>query len=193
MSHLYNVLFLCTGNSARSIIAEAILNKIGAGRFRAFSAGSHPKGAVNPHAVRLLQNLGYDIAGFRSKSWSEFALPGAPALDFVFTVCDDAAGETCPVWPGQPMTAHWGIPDPAAATGSESEVAHAFNEAHRMLMQRIGVFTALPIAALDGLTLQSRIEQIGHMEGATPGVSERGASQSSTARPGAQGGARVGG
>jgi len=188
MSHLYNVLFLCTGNSARSIIAEAILNKVGAGRFRALSAGSHPKGAVNPHALRLLQNLGYDVSGFRSKSWNEFARPGAPALDFVFTVCDDAAGETCPLWPGQPMTAHWGIPDPAAAAGSESEIAYAFNETHRMLAQRIGIFTSLPIAALDGLTLQKRIEGIGRMEGATRGVAKPAVSQ-----PSAPGATRVGG
>lgn len=188
MSHLYNVLFLCTGNSARSIIAEAILNKVGAGRFHALSAGSHPKGAVSPRALRLLQNLGYDIGGFRSKSWNEFARPGAPALDFVFTVCDGAAGEACPVWPGQPMTAHWGIPDPAAVTGSESEIAHAFNETHRMLAQRIGIFTSLPIAALDGLTLQKRIEEIGRMEGATRGVSKPAASQ-----PSAQGATRVDG
>lgn len=193
MSHLYNVLFLCTGNSARSVIAEAILNKVGAGRFRAFSAGSHPKGTVNPHTLRLLQNLGYDIGGFRSKSWSEFARPGAPALDFVFTVCDDAAGETCPVWPGQPMTAHWGIPDPAAATGSDSEIAHAFNEAHRMLAQRIGIFTSLPIAALDGLTLQKRIEEIGRMAGATPGVSKPDSANLGPSTSGTQGATRVGG
>ena len=172
MNHLYNVLFLCTGNSARSIIAEAILNKVGKGRFRAFSAGSQPKGAVNPYALRLLSNLGYDVSGFRSKSWNEFTRPTAPLLDFVFTVCDNAAGETCPLWPGQPMTAHWGIPDPAAATGSDSEIAHAFNEAHRMLSQRIGVFTALPIAALDQLTLQTRVAAIGRMEGATSGVAQ---------------------
>ena len=122
----YNVLFLCTANSARSIIAEAILSKIGAGKFRAFSAGSHPRGQINPHALQLLQSLGYDISNFRSKSWSGFADPGAPLLDFVFTVCDNAAGETCPVWPGQPMTAHWGVPDPALATGSSAEIALAF-------------------------------------------------------------------
>jgi arsenate reductase len=172
MDRPYNVLFLCTGNSARSIIAEAILNKVGKGRFQAFSAGSQPKGAVNPNTLRLLANLGYDINAYRSKSWGEFARPGAPQLDFVFTVCDNAAGEACPVWPGQPMTAHWGIPDPAAASGSESEIAHAFNEAHRMLSQRIGVFTALPIAALDELTLQKRINEIGRMEGATAGVAK---------------------
>ena len=180
MNHLYNVLFLCTGNSARSIIAEAILNKVGKGRFCAVSAGSHPKGAVNPHALRLLSNLGYDVSAFRSKSWSEFARPTAPLLDFVFTVCDNAAGETCPLWPGQPMTAHWGIPDPAAATGSDSEIAHAFNETYRMLSQRIGIFTALPIEALDRLTLQKRIVDVGRIEGATPGVAQSGASRGST-------------
>src|SRR6202140_52777 len=127
---VFNVLFLCTGNSARSIIAEAILNKSGAGRFRAYSAGSQPKGQLNPHAISLLQGLGYDLSGFRSKSWSEFARPGAPALDFVFTVCDNAAGEACPVWPGQPMTAHWGVPDPAEASGLAAEVAHAFNDTY---------------------------------------------------------------
>ena len=145
----YNVLFLCTGNSARSIMAEAILGKLGQGRFRAFSAGSQPKGQVNPHAIQLLQSLGYDVSRFRSKSWHEFAKPGAPALDFAFTVCDNAAGETCPVWPGQPMTAHWGVPDPAEATGAPAEIALAFKDAYRMLHQRIAVFTALPIASLD--------------------------------------------
>jgi protein-tyrosine-phosphatase len=163
----FNTLFLCTGNSARSIIAEAILNKLGAGKFRAYSAGSQPKGRVNPHAITLLQSLGYDTSSFRSKSWSEFARPGAPSLDFVFTVCDNAAGETCPVWPGQPMTAHWGVPDPAEATGSEAEIAMAFKDAYRMLHQRIGIFTALPIRSLDQLSLQKRLKEIGHMEGAT--------------------------
>jgi arsenate reductase len=163
---IFNVLFLCTGNSARSIIAEAILNKLGGGRLRAFSAGSEPKGELNPHAVSLLQGLGYDVSGLRSKSWLEFARPGAPALDFVFTVCDNAAGETCPLWPGQPMTAHWGVPDPAAATGSAAEIATAFNDTYRMLDQRIGVFAALPIGSLDRLSLQSRLAEIGRMEGA---------------------------
>jgi protein-tyrosine-phosphatase len=163
----YNVLFLCTGNSARSILAEAILNKLGAGKFRAFSAGSQPKGLVNPHALALLKSLSYEMAGVRSKSWSEFARPGAPALDFVFTVCDNAAGEICPVWPGQPMTAHWGVPDPAEATGSEAQVALAFKDAYRMLHQRIGVFAALPIRSLDALSLQQRLTEIGRMEGAT--------------------------
>ena len=158
---IYNVLFLCTGNSARSIIAEAILNKVGAGQFRAYSAGSQPKGAVNPGTLTLLDNLGFDTSGFCSKSWSEFAQPGAPLLDFVFTVCDNAAGESCPVWPGRPMTAHWGIPDPAEATGSAAEIALAFKDAYRMLNQRIGIFVALPIAALDSMTLQHRLREIG--------------------------------
>jgi arsenate reductase (thioredoxin) len=168
----FNVLFLCTGNSARSVIAEAILNRVGAGRFRAYSAGSQPKGRLNPHAVSLLQGLGYDLSGFRSKSWSELAKPGAPPLDFVFTVCDNAAGEACPLWPGQPMTAHWGVPDPAAATGTAAQIATAFNDTYRMLNQRIAVFTALPIASLDQLSLQRRLEEIGRMEGATSKVAE---------------------
>ena len=163
----YNILFLCTGNSARSIIAEAILNREGRGKFRAFSAGSHPKGAVNPHTIRLLQRLNHDTSALRSKSWEEFAQPGAPKLDFVFTVCDDAAGESCPVWPGQPMTAHWGIPDPAAAQGTDAEIAVAFNDAYRMLNQRIGIFVALPMRSLDTLTLQARLRDIGRMAGAT--------------------------
>jgi arsenate reductase len=163
----FNTLFLCTGNSARSILAEAILGKLGGEKFRAFSAGSQPKGAINPHTLALLQALGYDVAGLRSKSWSEFARPGAPALDFVFTVCDNAAGETCPVWPGQPMTAHWGVPDPAEATGSAAEIALAFKDAYRMLHQRIAVFTSLPIRSLDALSLQHRLAEIGRMEGAT--------------------------
>jgi arsenate reductase len=163
----YNVLFLCTANSARSIMAEAILNKIGAGKFRAFSAGSHPKGQINPLALQLLQSLGYDTSGFRSKSWSEFADPGAPLLDFVFTVCDNAAGEACPVWPGQPMTAHWGVPDPAEAQGSPAQVALAFKDAYRMLNQRIGIFAALPLRSLDRLSLQKKLHEIGRMEGAT--------------------------
>ena len=169
---LYNVLFLCTGNSARSIIAEAILNKLGAGRFHAYSAGSRPKGQVNPHALQLLRSLDYDTTGFRSKSWSEFAKPGAPALDFVFTVCDNAAGESCPVWPGQPMTAHWGIPDPAEATGSPAEIALAFKDAYRMLNQRIGVFTALPLRSLDQLSLQAKLKEIGRMQGAAAKATE---------------------
>jgi protein-tyrosine-phosphatase len=168
----FNTLFLCTGNSARSIMAEAVLNKVGAGKFRAHSAGSQPKRRVNPHALALLQSLGYDTAGFHSKSWSEFAKPGAPALDFVFTVCDNAAGETCPVWPGQPMTAHWGVPDPAEATGSDAEIALAFKDSYRMLAQRIGIFVALPIRSLDQLSLQRRLHDIGRMAGATAKVTE---------------------
>jgi arsenate reductase (thioredoxin) len=168
----YSVLFLCTGNSARSIMAEAILGKLGEGRFRAFSAGSQPRGRVNPHAIQLLQSLGYDASAFRSKSWHEFAKPGAPALDFVFTVCDNAAGETCPVWPGQPMTAHWGVPDPAEATGAPAEIALAFKEAYRMLHQRIAVFTALPIASLDRLSLQRKLRAIGGMDNAAAKASE---------------------
>ena len=164
---IYNVLFLCTGNSARSVLAEAILNKIGAGKFKAYSAGSHPKDQVHPQTLQLLRGIGFDTSGFRSKSWSEFARPGAPELDFVFTVCDDAAGETCPFWPGQPMTAHWGIPDPAAATGTATEIALAFNDAYRMLHRRIETFAALPIKALDSLTLQAKLRDIGRMAGAT--------------------------
>lgn len=159
----YNALFLCTGNSARSIMAEAILNKLGKGKFRAHSAGNQPKGQVNPYTIQLLQGLGYDTSGFRSKSWGEFAKPGAPALDFVFTVCDTAAGEACPVWPGQPMTAHWGVPDPAEAQGLEAEVALAFKDAYRMLHQRIGIFVALPISGLDKLSLQAKLKEIGRV------------------------------
>ena len=170
----FNVLFLCTGNSARSVMAEAILNKVGAGKFQAFSAGSQPKGQVHPQSLHLLQSLGYDTTRYRSKSWNEFARPGAPALDFVFTVCDNAAGETCPFWPGQPMTAHWGIPDPAAAQGSAAEIALAFKDAYRMLERRIGVFTALPIRALGKLSLQAKLKDIGQMEGATGKVKEPG-------------------
>ena len=169
----FNVLFLCTGNSARSIIAEAILNRVALGRFRAFSAGSHPKGEVNPRTVELLQGLGYDTSKYRSKSGSEFASPGAPEMQFVFTVCDDAAGEACPLWPGQPMTAHWGINDPAAATGSAAEVGLAFKEAYRQLSRRIEVFTALPMASLDRLSLQKKLHDIGRMEGATAGAREK--------------------
>jgi arsenate reductase len=169
----FNTLFLCTGNSARSIIAEVILNKLGAGKFRAFSAGSQPKGEVNPHTLALLAGLGHDTAGLRSKSWSEFAKPGSPALDFVFTVCANAAGETCPVWPGQPMTAHWGVPDPAEASGTSAEIALAFKDAYRMLHQRIAVFTALPIRSLDQLSLQARLQGIGRMAGATAKTPER--------------------
>jgi arsenate reductase (thioredoxin) len=167
MDRPYNVLFLCTGNSARSIIAEAILNRLGQDKFHAFSAGSQPKGAVNPHTIELLESLNYDCSRLRSKSWGEFAKPGAPSLDFVFTVCDNAAGETCPFWPGQPMTAHWGIPDPAEAKGSDAEIALAFKDAYRMLNRRIEIFTALPLRNLDQLTLQKRLTDIGRMAGAT--------------------------
>jgi arsenate reductase (thioredoxin) len=167
-----NVLFLCTGNSARSIIAEAILSGVGAGKFHAYSAGSEPRGRVHPETIRLLENLGYDTSAFRSKSWSEFAAPAAPELDFVFTVCDNAAAETCPVWPGQPMTAHWGVPDPAAATGSPAEIALAFKDAYRMLNQRIGVFTALPLRSLDQLSLQAKLREIGRTSDATKKAAE---------------------
>src|SRR6266436_7790343 len=156
----FNVLFLCTGNSARSIMAEAILDRAGEGKFHAYSAGSQPKGRVHPYALELLQKLHYDVGRLRSKSWEEFALPGAPKLDFVFTVCDNAAVEVCAVWPGQPMTAHWGIPDPAEATGTQAEIALAFKEAYRLLNQRIGIFTALPLRSLDRLSLQSKLRDI---------------------------------
>lgn len=165
--HVYNVLFLCTGNSARSILAEAILNREGKGRFRAYSAGSHPKGKVHPLALRLLSELGYPTDGFRSKSWSEFADPNAPLLDFVFTVCDNAAGEVCPIWPGQPMTAHWGIEDPAAVDGSELEQKAAFARAARYLKNRISAFVNLPITSIDRMSLQHKVRQIGAMDGAT--------------------------
>jgi len=158
---VFNVLFICTGNSARSILAEAILNREGAGRFRAHSAGSHPKGQVHPYALDLLKRMNYPVAGARSKDWEEFAKPGAPPLDFAFTVCDAAAGEVCPVWPGQPMTAHWGLPDPAAVEGSEAEKRAAFADAFRMLNNRISIFVNLPIASLDRLALQKRLDAIG--------------------------------
>ena len=159
---IFNVLFICTGNSARSILAEAILNREGHGKFRAFSAGSHPKGAVNPMALALLKRMNHPVDGARSKSWDEFAKPGAPRLDFAFTVCDNAAGEVCPVWPGQPMTAHWGMPDPAAVQGSEAERSVAFADTYRMLANRIGIFTSLPLNSLDTLSLQKRLDAIGH-------------------------------
>jgi arsenate reductase len=168
----FNVLFLCTGNSARSLMAEAILNKLGAGKFHAHSAGSHPKGQPHPETLRLLQSLGYDTSALRAKSWGKFTAPGAPEFDFVFTVCDNAAAETCPLWPGQPMTAHWGVPDPAAATGTRAEVALAFKDAYRMLHQRISIFTALPLRALDRLTLLHKLHEIGRMTGATAKADE---------------------
>lgn len=161
---VFNVLFLCTGNSARSIIAEAILNRMGGGRFRAFSAGSRPKGEVHPYTVELLAKLKYDVTGCRSKSWEEFARSDAPKLDFVFTVCDSAAAEPCPVWPGQPITAHWGVPDPASATGNEAERRLAFSEALRLLGNRIAAFVSVPVASLDRLSLQARLDRIGRGE-----------------------------
>jgi arsenate reductase (thioredoxin) len=157
----YDVLFLCTGNSARSILAESVLNHRGGGRFRAWSAGSHPAGRVNPHAIALLRQLGLPTDDLRSKSWDEFAAPGAPPLDFVLTVCDNAAGEVCPVWPGQPVTAHWGLPDPAAVEGSDDDKAKAFRDTYVALERRISLFTGLPIAGLDQLTLSRRIAEIG--------------------------------
>ncbi|ALK09623.1 Protein ArsC [Blastochloris viridis] len=164
---IFNVLFLCTGNTARSILAESILTKDGGGRFRAFSAGSQPKGTVNPFALKVLAAEGYPTEGLHSKSWAEFAAADAPVMDFVFTVCDNAAGEACPVWPGQPMTAHWGIEDPAAASGNDVMVERAFVTALRYLKNRISVFTALPFASLDRLALGSRLREIGRLEGAT--------------------------
>jgi arsenate reductase len=157
----YNVLFLCTGNSARSIIAEAIMNKIAPHRFHAWSAGSHPKGVVNPHALDLLKRLDFDSSVFRSKPWDEFARPDSPPLHFVITVCDSAAGEVCPVWPGQPMTAHWGMPDPAAVEGTPAEVALAFAETYRMLNNRIGAFANLKMSGLDRMSLQKQVTDIG--------------------------------
>ena len=156
-----NVLFLCTGNSARSIMAEAILNRIGQGRFKAYSAGSHPKGKVHPYTLQLLKSLNYDTSFARSKSWEEFARPDAPEMNFVFTVCDDAANEACPVWPGQPMTAHWGVPDPAAVEGTDAEKHLAFADAYRMLNNRISIFISLPMKTLDRLALQKRLDEIG--------------------------------
>lgn len=158
---IYNVLFLCTGNSARSILAESILQREGLGRFRAYSAGSHPKGEVHPFALDLLQRQNHPIEGLRSKSWDEFAVPGAPEMHFVFTVCDDTAAEVCPVWPGQPMTAHWGGPDPAAATGTEAERRLAFSETYRMLSNRISIFVNLPLNAIDNLALKQRLAELG--------------------------------
>ncbi len=163
----FNVLFLCTGNSARSIMAESILRKVGAGRFRAFSAGSHPKGEVNPLALKVLERDEYPADGLRSKSWDEFAAPGAPIMDFVFTVCDTAAAETCPVWPGQPMTAHWGIEDPAAVEGTAIQKEAAFVLSARYLRNRISIFASLPIRSLDKMALNAKLREIGALEGAT--------------------------
>ena len=164
---IYNVLFLCTGNSARSIIAESILRKVGAGRFRAFSAGSHPKSAVNPFALKVLEDDKYPTDGLRSKSWDEFAAAGVPVMDFVFTVCDTAAAEVCPVWPGQPMTAHWGIEDPAAVEGTNIQKEAAFVLAARYLRNRISAFASLPIRSLDRMALNAQLREIGQLEGAT--------------------------
>jgi arsenate reductase len=161
IDRVYNVLFLCTGNSARSIIAESVLTKEGRGRFKSFSAGSHPKGSINPFALRVLEKAEYPIEGFRSKSWVEFAAPGAPKMDFVFTVCDDAAGESCPVWPGQPTTAHWGIEDPAVVEGTDIDKERAFVTALRYLKNRISSFAALPLSKLDNVALGSRLHDIG--------------------------------
>ena len=164
---VYNVLFLCTGNTARSILAEGILRKDGAGRFNAFSAGSQPKGTVNPVALKTLAAYGYPADGYRSKSWNEYATADAPKMDFVFTVCDSAAGEACPYWPGQPMTAHWGIEDPAAVVGTEIEAERAFNDAFRYLRNRIQAFVALPLKSIDALSLKARLAEIGHLDGTT--------------------------
>jgi len=164
---VYNVLFLCTGNTARSILAESILRKDGAGRFNAFSAGSHPKGVVKPLALKTLEACGYPTTNLRSKSWDEFAAPGGPNMDFVFTVCDDAAGEACPFWPGHPMTAHWGVEDPAAAQGTDVDKERAFALAFRYLRNRISQFAALPMGSLDKLSLTNRLREIGQSEGAT--------------------------
>jgi arsenate reductase len=162
----FSILFLCTGNSARSILAEAIANKDGGGKFAAFSAGSFPKGEVHPQALALLRRLGYRTAGLRSKSWDEFVGEGASTFDFIVTVCDNAAGEVCPIWPGQPMRAHWGIPDPAAATGNDAQIALAFNEAYRVLKNRIDLLISLPIDNLDTLSLKRRLDEIGHTDAA---------------------------
>ena len=167
---IFNVLFLCTGNSARSIMAEAILNREGRGKFRAFSAGSNPKGKVHPYAIDLLRKLNFEVGALHSKDWKDFASPDAPKLDIAFTLCDDAAAEPCSVWPGQPMTAHWGLPDPAAATGNEAEVRLAFADAFRMLNNRISIFVSLPLRSLDTLTLQKQLDSIGKAKdaGETP-------------------------
>jgi arsenate reductase (thioredoxin) len=163
-----NVLFLCTGNSARSIMAEAILNRLGKGKFQAFSAGSHPAGAINPLALNLLRKTNYDVSNLRSKSWDEFATDEAPKLDFVFTVCDNAANEVCPIWPGQPMTAHWGLPDPAKAEGNDAERAFAFDDCFRMLTQRISILVNLPFESLSKLSLQHHLDEIGRMRREAP-------------------------
>ena len=158
---VYNVLFLCTANSARSILGEAIINKLGKGRFKGFSAGSQPRGEVNPHSVLLLEKLGHDTSFARSKSWDEFAEDGAEQMDFIFTVCDQAAAETCPIWPGHPATAHWGVPDPAAVEGTEAEIGAAFGDSYRMLERRISAFLSLPLASIDKLALKQKLSDIG--------------------------------
>ena len=163
---VFNVLFLCTANTSRSVLGEAILRHEGEGRFNAFSAGSQPRGIVNPYALRTLESLGYSVDGLRSKTWDEFAQPGAPKMDFVFTVCDSAAGETCPLWPGQPVTAHWGIEDPAAVEGTDIDKMRAFADAFRFMRNRINAFTALPLTMLDGMSLKKSLQDIGALEGA---------------------------
>ena len=169
---VFNVLFICTGNSARSIMAEAVLNRAGQGRFRAFSAGSQPKGRVHPYALDLLKQLHFDVSNARSKSWTEFAGPNAPKLDFAFTLCDDAAAEPCPVWPGQPMTAHWGMPDPATKIGTVAEMRYAFADTMRMVTNRINIFVSLPMKSLDALTLQKQLGTIGKNQDRTPDTPE---------------------
>lgn len=171
---VFNVLFICTGNSARSIMAEAVLNRAGQGRFRAFSAGSQPRGRVHPYAADLLKRLHYDVSNIRSKSWTEFTGPSAPKLDFAFTLCDDAAAEACPVWPGQPMTAHWGLPDPAAKIGTEAEMRYAFADTMRMLTNRINIFVSLPIKSLDQLALQKQLDTIGRTKDRGPDAAKAG-------------------
>jgi len=167
IDRIYNVLFLCTGNSARSVIAESILRQDGEGRFRSFSAGSQPKGRINPFALKVLEKFGYPTDGMRSKSWMEFVAPDAPVMDFIFTVCDSAAGESCPVWPGQPMSEHWGIEDPAAVEGTDMEKEAAFEFAFRYLRRRISEFTNLPLRGIDKLSLGTKLREIGRLDGAT--------------------------
>jgi arsenate reductase len=167
IDRIYDVLFLCTGNSARSVIAESVLRKDGEGRFRSFSAGSQPKGQINPFALKVLEKFGYPTDGMRSKSWTEFVAPDAPKMDFIFTVCDSAAGESCPIWPGQPTTEHWGIEDPAAVEGTDLEREAAFESAFRYLQRRISEFTNLPLQGIDKLSLGAKLREIGRLDGAT--------------------------